>query len=653
MASVPKSPFAVRSKPPKKYQIRLGNDNGDPPTDQDISKRLKNPRIVQGNGGLDYIEMEYDLGGEGERLIDFQIKAGFIRQVEIWQEATNKGDPPKCMAFGEIVSQRMEVKSGPGGGERIIVTAAVMKYHFGNPMAGASYRRPTGGHDAVTHHEQIVFNPVVDELVENNRSLYTDTATNKFKHWVHPESVRTAAARQYGQDSESASAWDLPNVINTLLWLLNPDEDYIKNPSGTDVDTWLADAPEVRDLKIPSGKYLNEYLDLILAPYGYGWRLEHSDNGSLFFSGRNISIVLFSLSSGQVVELYKQRPGDAQGAKFTLSNVTDFDIDTEIVSLANKVKLFGGFKEREITVELFRGWPEADDVLTADGLKKSNPLGVYESHQSAWRLWVGNEDGGYCNTRTVVAPIGSTPLDLTGVLGANTLPRRRKAEDCLTLYIDDVSHGARRRRPPFIQYRDADAVWHPIPDGWGEVVLKDQIGICFDGDTVPEELVALGNDARIRMTFTVVGDEQMTSTANHNADSPNGRTNELQLDVSDRFKDRSVQTTGTYASILAGAPSVDSRNDQTEMDAFAEKLRSTEDCAIIRGQVKLIGIHPQYKIGQFVKRIRGRNISLNRLATTASTKRYLQITGKEYDYESQTTSLTMEPTQEAPGKLEL
>lgn len=649
MPSLPKSPFATRSKPAKKPQIRMGNDIGDSPTIADVTTKLRNPRIVRGNGGLDYIEMDYDLAGEGERVVDFQMLAGFIRQIEVWQEPENKGDPYKFVAWGEIISQRTEVKGGQGGGERIIVTASIMPYHFGIQLRGGSFRRPTGGHDAVIHHDQIVFNPVVDELVENNRSNYSDTATVKYKHAVHPESVRTAAGKQYGQDSDSPSAWNLADVVLHLIWRCNSDETYITNPSEADVNAWLSDPPTVRDLKIPAGKYLNEYLDLILAPYGYGWRLEYSDDGA---DVRSTAIVLFSLNDGQVVELYQQRPDDPTGAKFTLSNVVDFDIDQEIMSLANQTVLHGGFIEREVTVELFRGWPETDDDETSDSLTISSNLAGWTIHQSAWRLWVGNEAGDYCNTRLTVAPIGTSPLDLTGVLGANTLPRRRRAEDCLTLSDDDPGHGARRRRPPFLEWYNESNQWVPIPSGWGEVILTDQLGVYFAGDSPPEELLSRGANARLRITCTLIGDTQMTSTASHNADSPNGRTNQLYLDVSDRFKNRALQGSGDYASVL-GSPATDTRNDQAAMDAFAEKLRSIEDCAVIRGTAKLFGIHLQYKIGQIVKRVKGRNLSLNRLATTATAKKYLQITGIELNHQQQETLLTMSPTAEAPGKLAL
>ncbi len=422
---------------------------------------------------------------------------------------------------------------------------------------------------------------------------------------------------------------------------MNPDEYFIKNPTSEDLAIWLEDAPVVRNVKLPPGKYLNEYLDLILPAHGYGWRLDYefTDEGA-----KRVSIAIYSLNKGQEVELYQQRPGDTVGAKFTTSNVTDFDLETEIASSANEVLCRGGRKLIEITMLLYRGWPESDDSKTVEDLTQSTG-GSYAVHQAAWRLWVGNEGGDYCGKRVTVKPIPSTPFDLSPVLGANTIAKRRKPHDCLTHYSDDPDGGSRRRRQPLVKYK-IDGQWKPLPDGWGETLLEDQIGVYFGADAPPEELIALGDAAEIQLTFTVESDECIEATAAKQDSSPNGRTNVLMLDVSDRFQYRQVQTTGDLKSALEAEASADEKDDTEALAAFAESLRSIEDVAVIRGTVNLIGIHLQYKIGQIVKRIRGREVSLNRMAKTSAEKKYLQIVAIAYDYATQSTKLTLEPVQE-------
>ena len=642
MASIPKSPFTTRSRPATPWQIRLGAADGTAPTASSVTTKLKYPVLERNPGGpLDSIEMTYDLAGQNERVVDLELKEGFARQIEIVQPAENKGDPSILVQWGELISEKRIVEEK---GERIIVTAAVMPYHFGSPAQGPRYRKPTDPFAIVTHQGDIVFNPVRDGVVEFNRSSKRNAAEpdDKYWVWIDPDSTRTAAALQYAQDSATKNEWLLYQTIQALCWICNPDETYIKNPDTADLLSLLENAPKVRNVTLKPGKYLNQYLDDLLAAHGFGWRLDYSYTAE---GAREIRIRLFALNNGPLVELLQQRPGDTTGARLDKSNVWHFDIDTEIAATANEIFCYGGNPEYEVTIELYRGWAETHDSKTAAELTISDGSS-YAANQAVWRLWVGNEGGDYCNLRTTVAPIPSTPLALGGVLGTDITPRRRKAEDCLTYYRDDATNGARRRRPPFVQWYNASNEWAPIPDGWGEVVLLDQIGICFMADSPPADLIARGANARIRMTCTLAADSPLISTASRQTTSPNLRTNKLLVDVSDRFVKREVNSFGDFVSVLYSEPAADTKDDQTAMDTFAEKLRSTEDVAVMRGTVGLFGIHLQYKLGDCVKNIKGRDISLNRLAKTVETKKYLQIVGLGWDHQAQKTMITMQPVQE-------
>src|SRR5690606_4368716 len=113
--------------------------------------------------------------------------------------------------------------------------------------------------------------------------------------------------------------------------------------------------------------------------------------------------------------------------------------------------------------------------------------------------------------------------------------KRRRAEDCLTFGTDMF------RQPPRLEWSDdGGTTWQPVPDdGWQWSLLETQLGIRFQGNTPPQELMAAGDNARVRLCCTVVGDECIEGKAaaeGFNVDVM-GEPGEVWqvLDVSDRY----------------------------------------------------------------------------------------------------------------------
>ena len=637
MATAPATTFSSRSKPAKKWVVRLGDATGATPTAADETTLLRWPviTIAPGSRGT-FCQLDYNLGKNGERIVDTYLKAGFARQVEIVQPSEDPDGPDTLLFWGEISSQQLAVNPK---GESVTLRATIEDYHFGGVCLGPKYRDPEEPHGGITYNDPIVFNPEINGIVEPNRTNLT-AEQSPFDYWIHPDSVRTAAAIAYAQDTEDAFNWTLADCVDTLARICNPDETYIKNPTRDTLSDLLEDAPEIKNLELPTGKHLPEYLDLLLTPYGYSWCLTFKYNAE---GDREVSYRIFKVNEGDNRKLLQQRPGDVRGIRRTLTNIESFTLETGIVAQANKVTVLGDFEQYEVTIELYRGWPEADDALTAADLTQSTGSS-WSAHQRAWRLWVANEAGDYCSTRTTVKPIPSTPLDLTSVLGTDFIPRRLKPLDCLTYWVDDTAGETERRRPPFIQWYNEDSEWAPLPDGWGETVLNDQLGVMFAADSPPTELIDRGANARIRMTCTIESFNRLVGVASRADSSVNLRTHEIVVNASDRYKYKQRATT-TYASILTG--NADERDDTTEIEAFAEKMRVIEDAAMVRGNVILNTLNTSLKIGDVTTDIDGRGISLNRMAKTSATKKYVQIVAIEHDHQKQKTSLKVAPIMEA------
>lgn len=645
MAAAPQLLSDTRSKAPKKWVIRIGDESGSTPTAEDETRLLRAPVVHyhSSGGSMDYIELTYDLSVNGERVQDMGLSASFARQIEVVEIGREKDAPPKLIAWGELTQEGKRVAPD---GESVTYIAGIKPYHFGLPLDGMVYRQHASPHAAITHPGEILFNPEVNSKIEFNRSAsYTVGAgTESPYYWVDPDSVRTAVARSYTGDA--GTEWTLTDVVNALCWHCNPSETFIKNPTYLDFEKWMTNAPKVKNLRLKPGQYLSDLLDQTLNPYGYAWCFTYGFDSETVDDvttyTRRVSFRIFRESEGPKIKLFQQKAGDTTGAKHTLSSTTEWTLDTDISAARNKVVVNGALVEREITVELYRGWPEADDSLTSAQLTQSTGT-HFEDHQSAWRLWVANEGGDYCSTRSSVRPIPSTPLDLSSVLGANTVPRRRTPLDCLTHYEDDASAGSRRQRPPFLQWYNADNAWKPLPNGWGETVLTDQYGIYFAGDAPPADLIARGENARIRMTCTVRGDTPLQAVSLPTNESINARTNQITIDASDRFFDRQIQTTGDYVSVLAGVPSSEERDDSTAIDDFADQVKANEDLATQRASATILGLNLQYGLGKVVEKVQGRNVSFSRNAKDAVAPRYLQIRALTLNHQQQTTTISVEP----------
>lgn len=249
----------------------------------------------------------------------------------------------------------------------------------------------------------------------------------------------------------------------------------------------------------------------------------------------------------------------------------------------------------------------------------------------------------------------STGKVLTGLIGWNTLVKRRRFHHCLTW------DAALERRKVFVQYRDPAVAGDTSPGAWKALteelwsniefhVLEKECGIYFSGATPPPDLMALDDPliggtrgaARLRITATVRGDERLESTASRQLLSPNLNPIQRFVDLSDRFHRRRIQGTGPYKSALIAEPyGSDAVDDSTNLTTFVNALQAIEQGARITSSAEIFGITTAYDIGNLVTAVNGRNISFNRNAP-GQTPLYPQITSIHFDRASQRTTLRIE-----------
>lgn len=637
MPTAPANPEIETAKPAPKIVTWLGGTDASEALATGETTVWRPLQITRRAGGsaLDTATFAYDHGAikRGSRITECVVT---IRTSQVQVRMLDEDDEPtgQAIAWGVISNRQLEIGRDS---EREAITVRIDPHHFGNICRGYKVWDPLDS-EATEIDEDIWFNPQIDGIIEGNRSTKTTTtdAGTAWKLWLDPESVRRGPAETL--QGATASQWTMTDAVLSLCSLLNPQELYITNPTSEYLETIFdpADPPNPFNLRFPRGQYLPYYLDSLLEPYGFGWfiKLGFDDAGVM-----TRTIALFQRGVGENREILLQSPGEQLDLAET--NLTDFGTDCSIADLANVVTGAGSKQEREVTIELYRGWPVAEDAFKADQLDRTWKDSEFWSHPNAWRLWVANEAGDYTGTRASIdqRPING-PLDLSDVFDL-WVPRRRRIDDCLTKDADF------RRRPPFIEWYDgAEPVeanrWKPIEPG-SVTILNDQIGIYFTGATPPAYISDQDYFARVRITGTVQGDSRLTVRKTRRDTSINKLSVELFLDVSDRFHDREVQQTGTYASVLnAEAYGADERDDETALDTFVTNVQSVEDAAAMRGQFALHGLSFEYEIGDCINRVAGRRITLDRMSHTDPEERFMQVTGIQYDMQGHRTTLEVE-----------
>lgn len=611
----------------------------------DLVTYLRCEEISRHAGGdkLDHAVFTYLLPVTGEHVENLQTPTGWTRQIEVWW---NDGTTDHPLFWGDLTQQRLQVGATT---ENVVVTASVFPYHFGQTLRGPLVRDPLSGENVYLP-EDITFNPLIDGVCEDNMSERT---AGDMHLWGDPESYRTEKAREYQADE--LHVWTLEEAVKALCWTCNGDEEFIKNPKQEDFGNF-AEAPNPQDIKLPRGKHLPFYLDALLHPFGFDWFVGLSEEEDVL--EKRIRLFRYGVARpGETSKTVSMQPWgealelDTEAESYT--NCVAFDLTTEVGNAATKVRVEGGRKQYEITCELYRGWDEDDDDLTESDLDIANPESVYNTDPTkrpVWRLWVANEAGDWNGKRIGIGSIPSTPRDWSdfGVL----VPRRRVIEDCLT------KDAQGKRREPFVQWwnpASSETVkWEPLPqdeDGWSYKIHETQMAIEFIGRTPPLAMMAAGEDAALRVTCTITADERIYAEADPSGNSPNGRTNELEIDASNRFAYRhrvtfaeatSVPAAVSFSSIIEldePGSEADERDDTEAIQQFADYVLEQEESALMQGRLLCPGTEVGYAIGDLIQKVAGREVSLNRNGASAPQEKPLQVTGYVIRPQQQVTEL--------------
>ena len=526
--------------------------------------------------------------------------------------------------------------------------------------------------DLVTH-----FNP---QGAPNATPVGADAATlagDTFPTFLDPHLTRSPVPQRF---------WTLPMAVRYLCFRHNAAETYVGNPDGSLIDAildsrspagsgdggLLAGEPggfTSNDLIVPdypaSGKAWPAAIRDLLAPNGFGmaFRLDTDDGGN-----PTTALDIFRLqdgSSANLKDLYLQPRGATLDPGQT--NLGAAELVRDMSGIANAVTVESGLVRYEASFILAPGFSiAASDAAGASNLAafdKSSP-NFSQTNHDAYRLYVLDETGeGHWDQSSssfvTKAPVLDDLFSAEGASGKSYVARRRVPIG--TLFSVDANQkplGARLSIATDYQGTqpglwDGTGTWQAV--GGGYDLLKDRLGIWISAPNpnswniqpsrvpdavypagvvkgVEDQANSSGTHFTLRLTCVVEGDHSLSATADRRPSSPTSYAITRRVDARDRYAKQVIAANSEF-NPTAAAKVV--RDDSENALAEANARRNATEAGEVAGFVVVPRFTQTYRIGDRVRSIQGRSLSLqtNAGAPTEEGEVFPAVVGLTWDFE--------------------
>jgi hypothetical protein len=495
-----------------------------------------------------------------------------------------------------------------------------------------------------------VFNPDGQPNASPEDADAKDDAGRTYPTFLDPLVVRNPDLRR---------KWTLPMAARYLCYRHNPDETYVINPDGDLLDALLdSRAPisgvvmdpgdpstyESQPILVPdfpaTGKPWPVALYELLEPNGFGmvFRFEADANGD-----PTTRLDIFRRQDGSpssYKDLYLQPSGEFLDPSRT--NLAQARLARDTSGVANVYTVESDPVRYEASFVLAPGFPvaaaDASDATAIQNYDRTSPS-FSRDNRDKYRLYVFDETG-------------EGHWDFTSATLVHDVPSLAK------LFVDDEGEPipyVKRRRVPAGELFTADAnqkplkarlsvstdyagtspglwdgtgTWQPVAGGFD--LLRDRLGVWVNvtnpngwniglptaaGMPYPSGVVKGVEDqanpsARhfvLRLTCVVEGDHALKATAGQRPSSATSFAVTRLVDAGDRYFKQVVAAPSEFNT--TGAPVV-ARDDSAEADAEAAARRLAGEAGEVAGSVTVPRFTDAYRIGDKVRSIRGRDLSL-------------------------------------------
>jgi len=511
-----------------------------------------------------------------------------------------------------------------------------------------------------------------------------DDFGNAYPTFLDPNLIRTPDLRRL---------WTLPMAIRYLCYRHNPAQKFVNNPDGDLLDAILdgrgpgpgggllpedpanhTSAPLVVPDNPATGKAWPTVVRDLLEPNGFGmaFRLGTDRDGN-----PSTTLDIFRQQDGSAStykDLYLQPRGAALDPAQT--NLAAAQLARDMSGVANAITVESELVRYEASFILAPGFPisPGDAVgYTALAAFDRNGGSFSQANHDKYRLYVFDETGeGHWDwTKSALSTKAPSLGDLLGGEDdpeAGYVKRRR-------VPIGELFSTDPNRKPLKAQlsvstdYKgikpgtwDGTGTWQPV--GGGFELLKDRLGVWINapnpnswnvqasrvaGAVYPAGIVKgvedqANVDAKhftLRLTCVIEGDRVLSATADRRDSSPTAYPITRRVDARDRYARHVVAARSEFNP---GTDPVVARDDSADAMAEAVARRAASEAGEVAGAVTISRFTRAYRIGDRIRSIQGRDLSLrtNAGAPTEEGEVFPAVVGLSWDFDgNQQTTLQL------------
>jgi hypothetical protein len=549
-------------------------------------------------------------------------------------------------------AQVPELSLSPSQETVTFVAYGVSVREWDAPIGGALMRdsdSPTSVSDVATD-LATHFNPGGRPNASPQGADARDAYGNTYPTFLDPLVVRSPDVRR---------RWTLAMAARYLCYRHNPDETYVKNPDGRVFDTLLDSRSPVSGVTMNPGDpatfesqslYAPDFpatgkpwpvaLSQLLEPNGFGmvFRLEIDENGDPV-----TRLDVFRRQDGSPAsykDLFLQPSGDALDP--ALTNLAQSRLARDTAGVANAYTVDSEPVRYEASFVLAPGFPvAAPDAASATSIKafdRSAPS-FSKTNRDKYRLYVFDETGeGHWDFAS--SSLVNRPTSLADLLQGNQTPpppyvKRRRVPAGELITTDSNQKPLKARLSMSTDYTgpspglwDGTGTWQTVVGGFD--LLADRLGIWVNvpnpngwniglptasGMPYPAGVVKGVEDQAnsgaphfvLRLTCVIEGDNGLGATAGQRPSSASSFQVTRRVDGSDRYFKQVVAAGSEFNT--TGSPVV-VRDDTDEARAEARARRLAGEAGEVAGSVTIPRFTTAYRIGDKIRSIQGRDLSL-------------------------------------------